>query len=96
MSAPQNTLTEDQEINVNDAAEVLQWCEELGVTELELRDAVRNVGPRVNDVKHMLGEMVMERRGESGYVDMPGYPDMPAEEGAKVWEREMAPSPKPE
>jgi hypothetical protein len=81
-------LTEEQDINVNDAAEVLRWSEELGVTELELREAVRNIGPRLDDVKRTLAEMVLERRREAG------YDEMLMEEGAEIRERESAPLPR--
>jgi len=88
MSAPHTTLTEDLEINVNDAAEVLRWSEELGVTELELREAVRNIGPKLEDVKHTLTDMLLERRREEG------YDEMLMEEGAEIREREGAPLPR--
>jgi len=87
MSAPHTTLSQ---INVNDAAEVLRWSEDLGVTELELREAVRNVGPAIDDVKRYLGELIVERREEAG------LPNVPADEGGKLWEREHAPVPKPD
>lgn len=76
------------DIDVHDAAEVLRVCEELGVTELELRDAIRNVGPRLGDVKHALADMVVHTAPQRH------YDDMPAEEGAQVWERETAPGPR--
>jgi hypothetical protein len=88
MSSPHTTLTEDLEINVNDAAEVLRWSEELGVTELELREAVRNIGPRSDDVKKALADMVLERHREEG------YDEMLMEEGAEIREREGAPLPR--
>jgi hypothetical protein len=81
-------LTEEQDINVNDAAEVLRWSEELGVTELELRDAVRNIGPRLDDVKRTLAEMILERRREEG------YDEMLMEEGGEIRERECGPLPR--
>jgi hypothetical protein len=90
MSAPHTTLREDLEINVNDAADVLRWSEELGVTELELREAVRNVGPRLDDVKHTLSDMLMEQCREEG------YDEMLMEEGAEIREREGAPLPRRE
>ena len=81
-------LTEELDINVNDAAEVLRWSEELGVTELELREAVRNIGPKLDDVKHALADMILERRREEG------YDEMLMEEGAEIRERESAPMPR--
>ena len=89
MSAPTTFFADSTLIDVHDAAEVLRCCEELGVTELELRDAIRNVGPRLGDVKHAIAE--------DHYI--PGehhYDDLPAEEGGKVWERETAPGPRPD
>ena len=77
-------------IDVHDAAEVLRCCEELGVTELELRDAIREVGPGLADVKRALAELVTH------IVADRYYDDMPAEEGGKVWERETAPGPRPD
>ena len=91
MSAPHTTtLSESAEINVNDAAEVLRWSEEFGVTELELRDAIRNVGPAVEDVKRCLADMQLEEQEDAT------YDSMPAEEGGKLWEREHSPMPRPE
>ena len=77
-------------IDVHDAAEVLRCCEELGVTELELRDAIREVGPGLADVKRALAELVMHNVADGH------YDDMPAEEGGKIWKRETAPGPRPD
>jgi hypothetical protein len=90
MSAPTTLFEDKTEIDVHDAAEVLRCSEELGVTELELRDAIRNVGPRLGDVKRALAEEMIENPSE--YY----YDDMPAEEGGQVWERETAPGPRPD
>lgn len=44
-------------INVNQAWEVQYWCKTLGVTEEELREAVGQAGPMVEDVKvYLLGK----------------------------------------
>ena len=47
-----------QRIDINDEYEIRNWCESLSVTEDQLRDAVRNVGPEVTDVKDFLGKTV--------------------------------------
>ena len=47
----------DQErINVHEAWERKRWANELGISEDELRDAVRLHGPMVKDVKKALGK----------------------------------------
>jgi hypothetical protein len=77
--------THGEDINVQDAAEVLHWAEELGVSELELREAIRNVGPNADDVKRALADHQMEQadNGEAA----------PAEDGAILRQREVAPKP---
>jgi hypothetical protein len=42
-------------INVHEAWERKRWANELGISEDELRDAVRFHGPMVKDVKKALG-----------------------------------------
>ena len=42
-------------INVNQSWEIEYWTKRLGVTEQQLRTAVKNVGPLVKDVKRYLG-----------------------------------------
>ncbi len=42
-------------INVHEDWEVKWWCKQLGVTEQQLRDAVKAVGSKVSDVKRHLG-----------------------------------------
>jgi hypothetical protein len=88
MTAPRTTR-DDFEINVHEPAEILRLSEELGVTELDLRDAIHDVGPRMSDVKRALAELVIPNHDRY-------YDDMPAEEGGQVWERETAPGPRPE
>lgn len=88
MNASKTATSEN--IDVHDAAEVLAYCEEFGVTELELRDAIRNVGPRVEDVKAALADIVVHTQPDRY------YDGMPAEEGGQIHTRETAPSPKPE
>lgn len=82
--------TRSENIDVHDAAEVLAYCEEFGVTELELRDAIRNVGPRVEDVRVALSDVAIHTKSERH------YDGMPAEEGAQIRTQESAPDPKPE
>ena len=43
-------------INVNEAWELAYWCKELGVTERQLKDAVKAVGTSVTAVKKHLGK----------------------------------------
>lgn len=43
-----------QRININQDWEVTYWCQELGCTKQELKDAVNAVGPMVKDVKAFL------------------------------------------
>ncbi len=43
-------------VNVNEPWEVAWWTKQFGVTERQLRDAVRAVGPMVNNVKRYLGK----------------------------------------
>lgn len=48
-------------INVNQRFERLDWCRALGVSQIELRAAVKAVGPMVKDVKKYLIEKFTER-----------------------------------
>jgi len=43
-------------VNTSEAWEVKYWCNEFGVTEDQLRAAVKAVGPMVVDVKKHLGK----------------------------------------
>lgn len=47
--------TDRTRINVNEDWEVRWWCQQLGVTEQQPRDAVRKVGVMVSDVRRHLG-----------------------------------------
>ena len=42
-------------INVNEAYEVAYWAKEFGCTDAQLRDAVKAVGPMVDEVRQYLG-----------------------------------------
>jgi hypothetical protein len=55
----ENTAMSDEAhdpIDVTQAGEVLYWCEQLGVSEQALRQAVADVGPRVEQVAVHLGK----------------------------------------
>ncbi|MCU6616207.1 DUF3606 domain-containing protein [Achromobacter sp. 77] len=43
-------------INVNEAHELRYWTQALGVTEAQLRDAVKAVGPSATAVREHLGK----------------------------------------
>ncbi len=43
-------------INVNESWELQYWTEELGVSEDQLRDAVKNAGTSVEAVRKQLGK----------------------------------------
>ncbi len=43
-------------INVHEDYEVRDWSKRLGVTEQQLRDAVRRVGPMAGDVARTFGK----------------------------------------
>lgn len=83
------TKSRNETIDGHDAAEVLSYCEEFGVTELELREAIRNVGPRVEDVKGALSDVVVHTQAHRH------YDGMPAEDEGHLHIRETAPGPRP-
>lgn len=57
------TAPEDpNKINMNQSWEVQYWCNALGVTEWELREAVDAVGPMVEDVKRYLISKRLKQR----------------------------------
>jgi hypothetical protein len=47
----------EQRISVDDDGDVRKWANIFGVTGDQLREAVRQVGPMVGDVKKRLGEL---------------------------------------
>ena len=47
---------DDIRINVNEDYEVRYWSQNLNVTPEQLKDAVRQVGPMVADVRRKLGK----------------------------------------
>jgi Protein of unknown function (DUF3606) len=46
-------------INVDEAYEVAYWTKELGCTEAQLRDAVKAVGPMVDEVCQYIGRQYL-------------------------------------
>ena len=44
------------QVNTSEAWELEHWTKELGVTEQQLKDAVKAVGPMVTDVRKKLGK----------------------------------------
>ena len=48
-------LQDRQRINVNESYELYDWAERLGVSPAELKNAVEQVGPMVEDVQDYLG-----------------------------------------
>ena len=45
----------EMSVQVNDSLSLRYWTRELGVTERDLRETVELVGPKVSDVKKLLG-----------------------------------------
>ncbi|HYE32681.1 MAG TPA: DUF3606 domain-containing protein [Methylomirabilota bacterium] len=45
---------DDERINVNQDYELRDWSKKFGITQDELRDAVRKVGTRAEDVRKQL------------------------------------------
>lgn len=45
----------ERSIQVNESWALRHWTRELGVTEQELRETVEIVGPKLSDVKKLLG-----------------------------------------
>jgi hypothetical protein len=43
------------EVNVNEASEIRHWMQHWNVTEAELRRAIAEVGPEVDEVRSALG-----------------------------------------
>ena len=52
------SLEATNRIRLGDTHERLAWCDWLGCSEDELRDAVRAVGPMLQDVKRKLGKIL--------------------------------------
>jgi hypothetical protein len=47
---------DDKRVNVHEPCELQYWSNKFGVTHDQLIDAVRQVGPMVDDVKRQLGK----------------------------------------
>jgi hypothetical protein len=47
---------DDKRINASQEHELAYWAKELGVTREELRSAIENAGPMVDDVRHQLNK----------------------------------------
>lgn len=57
-AALRSRLEEQGRIQLWDSHERLAWCDWLGCTEDELRNAVREVGPALSEVKRKLGKIL--------------------------------------
>ena len=68
-----HATADDTEININDDVEVQRWCEELGVTENQLRDAVQNAGVKLIDVEKELANRNAEDRDVTPKEDIPTW-----------------------
>ncbi|HYC49217.1 MAG TPA: DUF3606 domain-containing protein [Burkholderiales bacterium] len=49
---------ESQRIDIDDDASIRRWAKELGVTRVQIIDAVEKVGPRVEDVRRYLDQQI--------------------------------------
>ena len=63
----------DTEININDESQVLHWCEELGVSEDKLRNAVLSVGTKLGDVEKELANSTAEDTSATPREDVPNW-----------------------
>ena len=70
---PIHATAEDTEININDESEVLRWCDELGVTEEQLRRAVQNAGAKLSDVEKELVNMAAQEQDVTPAEDIPTW-----------------------
>lgn len=85
---PSYHISTETTIDPNDATEIRRWSEELGVPEEQVREAIREAGPRFGDVEHALGRRFFEEhRSHSTELGgrMPGR-GVPADEGGEVEE----------
>lgn len=71
---PMRTTAEDTEININDSIEVRRWCDELDVTEEQLRNAVMNAGNKLGDVEKEIAKQ------SSADGDITPAEDIPADQ----------------
>ena len=70
---PIHATADDTEININDEVEVQRWCDELGVTEEQLRDAVQNAGNKLADVEKELANSTSEEQDVTPREDIPTW-----------------------
>jgi hypothetical protein len=85
-SKPHYHISTETRIDPDDASEIRRWAEELGVPEEQVREAIRQAGPRFGDVEHALSRRFSEEhphRDVTSNEDMPGRSE-PAEEGGRV------------
>jgi hypothetical protein len=68
-----HATADDTEININDEIEVQRWCEELEVTEEQLRDAVQNAGVKLIDVEKELANRAAEDQDVTPKEDIPTW-----------------------
>jgi hypothetical protein len=70
---PIHATADDTEINVNDETEVQRWCDELGVSEQQLRNAVQNAGNKLSDVEKELANSTTEDSDVTPAEDIPTW-----------------------
>jgi hypothetical protein len=68
-----HATADDTEININDEVEVQRWCEELEVTEGQLRNAVQNAGVKLIDVEKELARRSAEDQDVTPTEDIPTW-----------------------
>jgi hypothetical protein len=68
-----HTTADDTEIHINDEIEVQRWCEELEVTEDQLRNAVQNAGSKLIDVEKELANRAAEDQDVTPTEDIPTW-----------------------
>jgi hypothetical protein len=68
-----HATADDTEIHINDETEVQRWCEELEVTEDQLRNAVQNAGAKLIDVEKELANRAAEDQDVTPTEDIPTW-----------------------
>ena len=56
---PEHSLRANLRINVDEVYEVTHWAKQLGVSDLQLRSAITQVGPLVDSVSQYLKHQVV-------------------------------------
>jgi hypothetical protein len=85
-SKPHYHISSETKIDPDDAGEIRRWSDELGVPEEQVREAIRQAGPKFCDVEHALSKRFSEEHEERDVTpveDIPGR-SVPAEEGGRV------------